>query len=71
MRNGATFGQQLLVIKYDNISTWQKILYVVPHCFMYLKTKLERSAPSNDINDTLSNIYMLAQVMDFINISVF
>nr|XP_023017995.1 peroxisome biogenesis factor 2 isoform X1 [Leptinotarsa decemlineata]XP_023017996.1 peroxisome biogenesis factor 2 isoform X2 [Leptinotarsa decemlineata]XP_023017997.1 peroxisome biogenesis factor 2 isoform X3 [Leptinotarsa decemlineata] len=71
LKSNSTFGQQLLSLKYQNISTTQKLLYVLGNCFEYVKTKLEIWKPSHDINNIIFKIYTLLKLLDFINISIF
>lgn len=71
VKNGCTFGQQLLSIKYNNISSIQRVLYLLGHCLVYLKNKFEILKPSHEMNNTLFKVYMIMKLLDFINISVF
>lgn len=69
--NGSTFGQQLLNVKYDNVSTSKRFLYVVFSCMDYIKARLELWNPSHGINNFISKSYVLLKILDFINTSVF
>ncbi|XP_018563190.1 peroxisome biogenesis factor 2 [Anoplophora glabripennis] len=69
--NCNTFGQQLLSIKYENLSYTKKVLYMIGCCLDYIKVKLELWKPSHEINNTISNIYTFIKLFDFINLSVF
>lgn len=71
VKTGSTFGQQLLAIKYDNISTFQKLLYLFGNCTNYIKTKLEYWKPTHEINNTVARIGLILQILDFINLSAF
>lgn len=71
VRNGSTFGQQLLSIKYESISGMQKVLYLFGNCFDYMKNKLESWNPSHNINNTMYKIDLIRKIMNFINISIF
>ncbi|KAG5897514.1 hypothetical protein JTB14_030011 [Gonioctena quinquepunctata] len=71
LKTGSTFGQQLLSIKYQNVSTTQHVLYLMTNCLEYIKTKLEIWKPSHDINNTIFKIYTVLKLADFINLSIF
>ncbi|XP_072395668.1 peroxisome biogenesis factor 2-like [Diabrotica undecimpunctata] len=71
VKNGCTFGQQLLSIKYEDIGTLQRVLYLLGHCLDYVKTKFEIWKPSHDLNNTFYKIYLVTKLLDFINLSVF
>lgn len=71
VRSGSTFGQQLLSIKYENISGFQKVLYLFGNCFDYLKVKLEWWNPSHGINNAIYKLDLIRKILDFINISIF
>ncbi|KAJ8926308.1 hypothetical protein NQ314_021324 [Rhamnusium bicolor] len=71
LNSGNTFGQQLLSIKYNDISSTKKILYVIFSCLDYIKSKLEFWVPSHDINNTIFNLCTIIKLLDFINLSVF
>ncbi|KAJ8918428.1 hypothetical protein NQ315_008125 [Exocentrus adspersus] len=71
LNKGSTFGQQLLSIKYDNISYTKRILYTIATGLGYVKNKLELSKPSHDINNIVFNLYTIIKFLDFINLSVF
>ncbi|CAH1117919.1 unnamed protein product [Phaedon cochleariae] len=70
-KEGSTFGQQLLSIRYHKINSAQKILYLIANCFEYVKNKLEFTAPSHNINNTIFKIYTVIKLLDFINLSIF
>ncbi|KAJ8981237.1 hypothetical protein NQ317_009609 [Molorchus minor] len=71
LHSGNTFGQELLSIKYDNISYIKQILYAIANCLSYIKDKLELWRPSHDINNTIFKIYAVLKMLDLINLSVF
>ncbi|CAH0558051.1 unnamed protein product [Brassicogethes aeneus] len=71
VKYGSTFGQQLLSIKYDEISTFKRYLYVFGCVMGYVKDKFEIWRPSHEINNHISRIYTILKIMDFINLSVF
>ncbi|KAJ8935576.1 hypothetical protein NQ318_000843 [Aromia moschata] len=71
LNNDNTFGQQLLSIKYENISYTKKILYIIGNCLGYAKNKLELWRPTHDINNKIFNIYAILQLLHFINLSIF
>lgn len=71
MRHGSTFGQQLLSIKYESISGFQKGLYVFGNCFDYVRAKFEWWNPSNRINNLMYRLELIIKILDFINLSIF
>lgn len=71
LRNGSTFGQQMLNVQYENMSTVKKALYVIFNCLDYFKIRCEHSFPSHSISRTISTLYVAYKILDFINISVF
>lgn len=71
VRNGSTFGQQMLSIKYENISGLQKTVYLIGNCFDYVKTKLEWWNPSHSINNTIYKIDLFRKILSFINLTFF
>ncbi|XP_056635021.1 peroxisome biogenesis factor 2 [Diorhabda sublineata] len=71
VKHGATFGQQLLSIKYDNMSSVQRVMYLLGHCLTYVKNKFELLRPSHGMNNILFKLYMVMKLLDFINLSVF
>lgn len=71
VRSGSTFGQQLLSVKYDNISNVQKMLYLLGSCLDYIKIKLEWWNPSHEINNTILKLSTIFQLLDIINLSIF
>ncbi|CAH1105099.1 unnamed protein product [Psylliodes chrysocephalus] len=71
LKNGSTFGQQLLSIKYEDISMTKRLLYLFGSCLDYVKTRFEMWMPTHDMNNVLFKIYMIAKLLDFINISIF
>ncbi|KAL1497658.1 hypothetical protein ABEB36_008581 [Hypothenemus hampei] len=68
---GSTFGQQLLSIRYKNMTTLQKSLYLILATSDYVKTKCETSSPSHKVNSVIFKIYILIKILDFVNISLF
>lgn len=70
-KGGSTFGQQLLSIKYENISGFQKVFYMCGDFFDYVKTKLERWKPSHAINNEMYKLDLIRKIADFINLSFF
>jgi len=71
LSNGSTFGQQLLNIKYENISTFKQILYMVFSCMDYVKIRCELWNPSHDVNQRIFTFYIIFKILDFINTSIF
>ncbi|XP_057653092.1 peroxisome biogenesis factor 2 [Diorhabda carinulata] len=71
VKHGATFGQQLLSIKYDNMSSVQRVMYLLGHCLTYVKNKFELLRPSHGINNTLFKLDTVMKLLDFINLSAF
>ncbi|XP_970086.2 peroxisome biogenesis factor 2 isoform X2 [Tribolium castaneum] len=70
-RNESTFGQQLLSIKYSNMSNFKKILYLFGNCFDYVKHRLEFWKPSHKVNTFMFKIHMVLVLLNFINMSIF
>nr|CAI5817233.1 unnamed protein product [Callosobruchus analis] len=68
---GSTFGQQLLSIKYDQISTTQKALYLISECLDYVRVKLDLWKPTHSINCTIFNIYVILKLLEYVNLSMF
>lgn len=71
VKSGSTFGQQLLSIRYESISGFQKVLYLFGNCFDYARVKIEWLNPSHKINNAMYKIDLIRKVLDFINISIF
>ncbi|CAG9859160.1 unnamed protein product [Phyllotreta striolata] len=71
LKNGSTFGQQLLSIKYKDISTTNRVLYIMGSCLDYVKRRFELWNPSHEFNNTIFKAYLLANLLDFINVSSF
>ncbi|XP_050309514.1 peroxisome biogenesis factor 2 [Anthonomus grandis grandis] len=71
LNKGATFGQQLLNIHYENITPVKKAAYFLLTSLNYLKTRCELWKPSHRINKIMFGFYILVKMLDFINISVF
>jgi peroxin-2 len=67
----STFGQQLLSIKYSNMSDFKKILYLFGNCFEYIKNRLELWRPSHRINILFYKVHMAIVLLNFINMSIF
>ncbi|KAJ3654836.1 hypothetical protein Zmor_013994 [Zophobas morio] len=70
-RSENTFGQQLLSVKYSNLSGTKKVLYVLGSCFEYVKNRLEMWNPSHKINNLTFKIQTVLVIMTFINMSIF
>lgn len=71
LKSGSTFGQQLLSIRYSNISKFKKVLYLLANTLDYCKNRLELWNPSHGINNTIHNIHFVLILMNFLNISIF
>ncbi|XP_019871762.2 peroxisome biogenesis factor 2 [Aethina tumida] len=71
VKQGSTFGQQLLSVKYDNIPIYKRYLYVIGSTLGYIKDKCEIWKPSHEINRHISLVYTILKFLDFINLSVF
>ncbi|CAG9771334.1 unnamed protein product [Ceutorhynchus assimilis] len=69
--SGSTFGQQLLNIKYDNLTTIKKALYLILTSLDYAKTRCELWRPSHKINTIIFRFYIVFKLMEFLNTSVF
>lgn len=67
----ATFGQQLLNIRYDNLTSFKKTLYLVLSSLDYVKTRCELWRPSHEVNKLIFKCYVAFKMMDFVNTSVF
>lgn len=70
IKNSQTFGQKLLAIQYNNISTSKKVLYCLFNLMEYLKDKLELSSLS-DLHKNVLSFNMFLKICSLINISVF
>lgn len=68
MKNNATFGQKLLLIKYDNLTNIKKYLFVLLSSFDYLKERLEMS---NKYGSLITSTELIIKVINFINLSMF
>ncbi|CAH1980046.1 unnamed protein product [Acanthoscelides obtectus] len=71
VKSGSTFGQQLLSIKYNQISPTQKALYLISECLDYVRVKLDMWKPTHRINSTIFNIYVLIKMLEYVNLSMF
>ncbi|XP_044750948.1 peroxisome biogenesis factor 2-like [Coccinella septempunctata] len=71
VRNGSTFGQQLLSIRYEEISPLKRILYLTLNSFGYFKEKFEIWKPAHEVNDIIKRVYFVIKVLDFINFTLF
>lgn len=71
VKNGSTFGQQLLSIKYDRMGGLKKSLYVILNCLGYVRDKLEIVWPSHELNHTVYKWYLLVKVLELVNLTVF
>lgn len=71
MQSGSTFGQNLLSIRYDNISKTKKILYLLSGFWGYAKLKCEHFNPGNKINDLIFKIDAFYKVFHLLNVTWF
>lgn len=69
--NDCTFGQQLLLIKYDNLTTFKKTLYMLLSSSSYFREKFAYWKPSHRINKIFDLIEGIYKILHFINLSVF
>lgn len=70
-KNGSTFGQQLLSIRYEEISTLQRIIYMASSSLSYFKDKLEIWKPTHAVNDVIGKVYFFIRLLKFINFTLF
>lgn len=71
LKNGSTFGQQLLSIKYAEISPLKRILYMVLNSLGYFKDKIELWNPTHKVNDIINSISFVIRILDLINFILF
>lgn len=71
MQSGSTFGQNLLSIRYDNISTAKKILYFLSVFLTYIKNKLELVNPGHQLNHTLFKLDVFYKIFHVLNLTWF
>lgn len=71
MKNSATFGQTLLLIKYDNLTTTKKFFYFIFSFCNYIKTRCELSDPAHNINKYFNIAEFIIKICAFINLSIF
>ncbi|KAK9879779.1 hypothetical protein WA026_006842 [Henosepilachna vigintioctopunctata] len=71
VKNGSTFGQQLMSIKYENITDVKKVLYMALHSLGYIKSKIEYLKPSHPLNYGFNKIYMALKLLDLVNFTLF
>ncbi|XP_066138180.1 peroxisome biogenesis factor 2-like isoform X1 [Euwallacea fornicatus] len=68
---GSTFGQQLLNIKYQDISAFKKSLYLIFSSLEYVKCRCELWNPSHSINKIFLKWHILIKILDLINTAIF
>lgn len=71
VQSGSTFGQNLLSIRYDNISHTKKILYLLSGFLSYIKVKIELLSPGHQVNDLLFKIDAFYKVFHLLNLTWF
>ncbi|XP_017784678.1 PREDICTED: peroxisome biogenesis factor 2 [Nicrophorus vespilloides] len=71
LNHNCSFGQKLLSIKYDNLSSTKKYFFVFANVYNYMKEKMESSTPSHFINTYFHKIDVCIQLLRLINISLF
>ncbi|KAL3281237.1 hypothetical protein HHI36_004451 [Cryptolaemus montrouzieri] len=71
LKNGSTFGQQLLSIRYEEISTLKRLLYFTPCFLRYTQKKLEHWKPSHEINNIIHKVFIAVKLFDFVNFTLF
>lgn len=71
MQSGSTFGQNLLAIRYDNISSTQKLLYFLSGFLSYIKDKIEFLNPGRTLNDFMFRIDAFHKFFHLLNLTWF
>lgn len=71
MQSGSTFGQNLLSIRYDNISNTKRILYLLSGFLNYIKVKMDVLKPGSSLGDLFYKIDAFYKVFHLVNLTCF
>lgn len=71
MKNNATFGQKLLLIKYENLTNSKKYLYILLSCVTYFKNRLQSTKLAHKFRTPITWSEIVVRSFNFINLSVF
>ncbi|XP_060532676.1 peroxisome biogenesis factor 2 [Cylas formicarius] len=67
----ATFGQDLVNIKYSNLTGTRKVLYLFTHISSYIKKRCELSRPFHYMNVFNFRVYTVWEILHLLNLSLF
>lgn len=71
VQSGSTFGQDLLSVRYKNLSSTKKVLYFLSAFSSYLKAKLELFNLGRGLNDLLFRIDVFYKIFNLLNVTWF
>lgn len=70
-QSGSTFGQNLLSIKYKNLSSIKTVFYFLSGFLSYFKYRLEHLSVKFGLSDTLFKINVFYKISDLLNLTWF
>lgn len=71
MRNGSTFGQDMLSIKYKNLSKKKNFFYVILTSLDYVKSCIEKYSLDGNLNNHIFRVEVFCRICSLLNIMSF